>query len=223
MRLVIASDTHSLHRKISVPDGDVFIHCGDFSRKGTVANVRTFGKWLAELPHQHKIVVAGNHDKALENEPDKAIPKLGKVHYLEDTSLNIDGFTFYGSPWLPIWLSRNFQLEEDERADKWDHIPEDVDILITHGPPELTLDRNIWKQVCGDRLLRQRLTEISPAIHAFGHIHESSGSLRRGNTLYVNAAILNDLYKVTNPCRVVDLTRLGDGTIKARVVKPTPV
>lgn len=34
LRLVITSDTHTKHRKLRVPYGDVFIHCGDFSIKG---------------------------------------------------------------------------------------------------------------------------------------------------------------------------------------------
>ena len=60
------SDTHSCVEKgqlpFDIPDGDVFLHAGDFTDYGEVHKVKEFNEWLGKLPHRHKIVVAGNHD-----------------------------------------------------------------------------------------------------------------------------------------------------------------
>ena len=58
------SDTHSLtsHIKQTIPDGDVFIHAGDFTRCGSLPEVRDFINWVNKLPHKHKILIAGNHE-----------------------------------------------------------------------------------------------------------------------------------------------------------------
>lgn len=48
VRFVCMSDTHSLIRNImfDIPDGDVFIHAGDFTKCGQKEEVIQFNKWL---------------------------------------------------------------------------------------------------------------------------------------------------------------------------------
>ena len=62
-RFVCVSDTHGLHNKMTtaVPDGDVFIHAGDFTNTGELSQVQSLSAFLGTLPHEHKIVIAGNH------------------------------------------------------------------------------------------------------------------------------------------------------------------
>ncbi|KAL1456244.1 hypothetical protein WDU94_000989 [Cyamophila willieti] len=64
VRVVCMSDTHSLtpHIKFPIPDGDVFIHAGDFTRCGGEDEVTEFNTWIGNLPHKHKLVIAGNHE-----------------------------------------------------------------------------------------------------------------------------------------------------------------
>lgn len=62
LRFVCLSDTHSWHAKHDVPEGDVFLHAGDFTRDGEQEDIESFAQWLKGLPHRHKIVIAGNHD-----------------------------------------------------------------------------------------------------------------------------------------------------------------
>ncbi|KAJ8970840.1 hypothetical protein NQ317_014271 [Molorchus minor] len=64
VRFVCMSDTHSLIRNIifDVPDGDVFIHAGDFTKCGQKEEVIAFNRWLGTLTHKHKIVISGNHE-----------------------------------------------------------------------------------------------------------------------------------------------------------------
>jgi Icc-related predicted phosphoesterase len=47
-----------------------------------------------------------------------------------------------------------------------------------------------------------------PKVHVFGHIHGGAGIHSEGNTLFVNAAYLNESYKPLEPAgqiRVIDL------------------
>ena len=62
LRLVVISDTHNKHRSLKLPQGDVLIHCGDFTDKGTSVEVQDFTKWFIDTPFKHKIVIAGNHE-----------------------------------------------------------------------------------------------------------------------------------------------------------------
>ena len=62
--MVCMSDTHSkLHQlEHAIPDGDVFVHAGDFSQLGRRKEVLAFNDFLGGLPHRHKVVIAGNHE-----------------------------------------------------------------------------------------------------------------------------------------------------------------
>jgi predicted phosphodiesterase len=208
MRLVIASDTHGLHDAVTVPDGDVFIHAGDLTNVGDLAEISGVGKWLRRLPHRHKIVIAGNHDRCFEEQPLLAQKLLGEadgIVYLQDSGVIIDGIRFWGSPWQPAFLDWAFNLQRGaEIGRKWNLIPYDINVLITHGPPMTILDDAHGQHLgCAD--LWKRVTDIAPKIHAFGHIHEGSGVEERDGTTYVNASICDGEYKAVNPCRVIDV------------------
>src|ERR1700733_13858503 len=72
LRLVLISDTHELHRELSVPDGDILMHAGDFTMfSRSMTSVGDFNAWLGELPHPRKILVPGNHEFFLERDPPK--------------------------------------------------------------------------------------------------------------------------------------------------------
>lgn len=69
IRIVCMSDTHSLthHIKFDIPDGDILIHAGDFTKCGKLDEVVEFNEWIGTLPHKHKIVIAGNHELSFDN------------------------------------------------------------------------------------------------------------------------------------------------------------
>ena len=209
MRLIIASDTHEQHGGLKVPAGDVFIHAGDLTFRGDLRAIADFGAWIRQLPHQHKIVIAGNHDWAFERKPAGARSAIGEgtggVAYLQDSGVTIDGVTFWGSPWQPWFYDWAFNLQRGPQiAQKWALIPRATDVLITHGPPLNILDAIGDEHVgCADLLLR--VQDIRPRVHIFGHIHEGSGVIVRDGTTYVNASICDAHYKPVNPIRVIDL------------------
>jgi predicted phosphodiesterase len=209
VRLVIASDTHGLHGEIVVPGGDVLIHCGDFTGQehDEATEIDLFAAWLRALPHRRKVVVAGNHDFGFEREPEAFVARLGPgVDYLLDSGVEIDGVRFWGSPWQPEYGRFAFNLPRGAPlARKWNLLPDDIDVLVTHGPPATILDRSGAGQHVGDSDLWKRVRELRPRVHCFGHVHDSSGVEERDGTIFVNAAICDRQYWPTNPVRVVDI------------------
>ena len=185
----LLSDTHGRHRQVEVPEADVLIHAGDFTRSGGLGDVEEFDDWLAGLPHPTKIVVAGNCDGCCEMNPEAVRRRLTQARYVQDESIEVDGLTVWGSPWQPVFLNMSFNLERGEAlAEKWAEMPDEIDILVTHGPPRGILDETSRGEVVGDRELLARVTEVRPKLHVFGHVHESSGREERAETTFVNAA-----------------------------------
>jgi Icc-related predicted phosphoesterase len=210
MRLVCISDTHGMHRQIDIPAGDLLIHSGDCLGVGTLEEVEELDRWFAELPHTHKILIAGNHDWCFQNDPIEARNRITHAHYLLDSALEIDGLTFWGSPWVPAFFNYAFNLERGEAlAERWAQIPRNTDVLITHGPPAGILDEVITPNGtvihpgCED--LARALKTLSPRLHVFGHIHEGYGQQHAGDTRYINASSCNARFKPVNPPIVLDI------------------
>lgn len=206
MRIVCVSDTHTLHENLAVPDGDVLIHAGDLTEWGALKDVEAFDAWLRRLPHRHKIVIAGNHDFAFEKRPREAAALLTSCTYLLDSGVTIGGVRIWGSPWQPRFCDLAFNLDRGPaiRA-KWDLIPADTDILVTHGPPWGHGDETLRGEKVGCRDLLDVIEKIRPRYHIFGHIHEGYGTTRNAHTTFVNAAICDVAYNAVNKPVVLDL------------------
>lgn len=206
MRLVVTSDTHNFHKLLHPPDGDVLIHAGDMTRSGTLEELAEVNDWLGECPHTHKLVVAGNHDFCFEKVPEEAQAVLTNAHYLQDASVVIEGLKFYGSPWQPEFHNWAFNLPRGQALrERWDSIPADVDVLITHGPPLGFGDQTIRGEQVGCEELLVAVQRLKPKVHAFGHIHEGYGVTRNEDTLFANAAFVDWEYDFGNDALVIDL------------------
>ena len=142
MRLVLISDTHNRQDQLRVPDGDVLVHAGDFTMSGTEKEIAAFGAWLGAQRHAHKVLIAGNHDRLFESDPERARSLIPRdVHYLRDSEVTIEGIRFYGAPWQPWFLDWAFNVPRGPAiAAKWALIPSGIDVLVTHGPPQGTAD-----------------------------------------------------------------------------------
>ncbi|GAA3923892.1 metallophosphatase domain-containing protein [Litoribacillus peritrichatus] len=206
MRFVVISDTHGMYPKVSVPDGDVLIHCGDILARGRLSEIDTLNGWLESLPHEHKIIIAGNHDRCFQKHQQETLEKLTSAIYLQDSSVVINGLKFYGSPWTPEFYDWYFMLNRRERAEKWKLIEEDTDVLITHGPPFSILDQVLEGEHVGCPELLKRVKEVSPKYHLFGHIHEGYGMVEDGDTTYINASLNNVKYRPVNMPWVLDIS-----------------
>ena len=247
MRIVCISDTHSLQDDMlhEIPPGDVLIHAGDISNRGGERDVTKFIYWFQNIRgFDAKIFISGNHDHCFEqvNKPhhkrdyDWLRNLMGPenlaqsdVFYLEDDFMIIERPEFsrpikiYGTPWQPEFYNWAFNLPRSgtELEEKWGMIPDDTDVLITHGPPNGILDLvNNWRQPfqnVGCELLRFHMERIKPALNVFGHIHEGYGTKNLEDTLYVNASICTARYDAINKPIIVDLTEV-DGKIIANYV-----
>lgn len=213
MRIVALSDTHGLHWDIEkynkIPDGDVLVHTGDFQSYGKLEELYDFNKWLGTLPHPCKLVIAGNHDKAAwETYKEQTQIRFTNAIYLQDSGVEIGGVKFWGSPWSPTFFNWYFMLDRgsDKMKRKREEIPEDTDILLTHSPPMYKLDFSTFgNEHAGCEQLRNRVDEIKPRYHIFGHMHAHNGMIRNDYTTFINAAICNDSYKPVNKPIVFDI------------------
>ena len=205
LRFVVISDTHGLHDLLEIPPGDVLIHAGDMTRRGDLREVQAFDAFLARLEHRHKLVIAGNHDFCFERQPALARAALAHATYLEDEAIDVEGVRFYGSPWQPWFFDWAFNLRRGaEIRAKWQLIPPDIDVLITHGPPLGHGDVTVRGDAVGCADLLDRIREVKPRYHLFGHIHEAFGTSSDGTTTFVNASTLDFRYRTTHPPVVID-------------------
>jgi Icc-related predicted phosphoesterase len=188
MRIVCVSDTHGFHARTEVPPGDVLVHSGDLTRHGSLADLPDFNRWLGTLPHRHKVVIAGNHDFCFEMHPAAARECITNAIYLEESGCEIEGLTFYGSPWTPTFFDWAFMKDDPDLAAKWATIPKGVDVLITHGPPLNLLDWTNRNERAGSATLAARVREVRPRLHVFGHIHEAAGRVDFEGTTFLNAS-----------------------------------
>ena len=213
-RIICLSDTHNRHEQLTVPDGDILIHAGDATNQGTIEETIFFNKWFAALPHRHKIFVAGNHDWLFETNNPRARKSLDdSIIYLQDSFAEIENLKIYGAPWQPRFFDWAFNLKRGaELREKWKLIPDDVDVLITHGPPFGILDevqRKYFVENTGCEELRKRVEDIAAfgklKLHIFGHIHCSYGRAEKFGVKFVNAANCDEAYAPTGAPVVIDL------------------
>lgn len=204
LKIVCISDTHNQLRKVvdKIPDGDVLLFAGDMSFTGRIDEISKFNTDIGRLSHGIKIGIAGNHDWLFEREPILARSLCTNFKYLEDEEYILpNGMKVYGSPWQPEFNAWAFNLSrlDGSLTEKWAKIPEDTDILITHGPPKGILDMNMDGDWCGCAELKARIRNLPKLkLHVFGHIQCNTGKYYDGRVNYFNASICDELYNPVN-------------------------
>lgn len=202
-KLIFISDTHRQHYDMKIPNGDFIIHCGDISGMGRINEIEDFSEWFSKLPHKYKIMIPGNHDFGFENKTEEArnIIESRGIICLIDQSIELESIKFWGSPISPYfnnWAFNRFRGSSIEHH--WNKIPENTDVLITHGPPAYinNLSSVIDGEDVGCEDLYKAIKRIKPKISCFGHIHEGYGTYEDEDTLYINCSLLNRSYYYTN-------------------------
>jgi len=226
MRCLVISDTHNKHMKLNLPPADILIHCGDFTMDGTDAELMAFMSWFRGLNYEYKVFVPGNHDRGLDPKlSGQAVAWIDRFreycHLLINDEVTIEGLKIYGSPHTRSFkLSKMsdkaltdkkrspiaYALECEDLAEVWENIPENCDILITHGPGNVLGGALLLcgKQV-GDKKLGLVVKEKAPKFHCFGHIHESYGVHQGTSTTSINAASCTLLYNPDHPGILFDI------------------
>uniref|UniRef100_A0A914DS00 Calcineurin-like phosphoesterase domain-containing protein n=1 Tax=Acrobeloides nanus TaxID=290746 RepID=A0A914DS00_9BILA len=214
VRFVCISDTHEKLRDLlpKIPNGDVLVHCGDFTNTGDRNELEEFNYAIGKLPHPHKIIIAGNHEFGFDDSEDlvqreekykgHGTPKghklLTNCTVLADKMVEIYGIKIYGTSWHPL-SGYAYYRPRDKLHEKWNLIPDDIDILLTHTPPLGHGD--LWNRQSreGDvDLLNTIEHRVKPKFHVFGHIHEQPGITTNGVTNFVNAAICSHKLEIMN-------------------------
>ena len=193
MKIDCTSDLHG-----SLPflvKGDLLIVAGDLTASDELWGYKRVEEWLKCLHgYKHIVIIAGNHDGKIQKGYRLKLPE--NAHYLQDSGIEIEGFKIWGSPWTPSFYNWHFMKERgDEIKEKWDLIPDDTDILVTHGPAKGMLDYGFGceelRNTIDERLKRLKL-------HVCGHIHESYGYQKDGECFFVNASMMNAKYRPYN-------------------------
>lgn len=200
MKVLHITDSHGFHEEYEHDwdSIDMIIHTGDASNHiNPHINKNEFDNflyWYNQIPVKYKIYVAGNHDTSLYKYGKNSFD-WGNIIYLEDEEVTIEGIKIYGTPWCPVSGNWSFIRNHNKLQKLFDNIPENTDILCTHTPPKTVLDLANHRHIleyCGSKHLLNRVEEIKPKYHLFGHIHNNGininyGMLKRGKTTFINS------------------------------------
>lgn len=233
MKIVAISDTHMRHDKLIIPPCDILISAGDWTNRGEKHEVEKFAKWINNQPAQFIVLSPGNHEKYLEEHLPESrnwfTENCPRAYLLIEESVTIEGIKIFGSPIQPFFFDWAWNRAPSDQQmlmqcgygkvklaqpikPHWDAIPDDTNILITHGPPYGILDQTTYAngdprpEHLGCELLMNRIKELKDLdLHFFGHIHHPGGNqVHRDGVSYYNSAICDEIYAPTNPITVVD-------------------
>ncbi|KAJ3502814.1 hypothetical protein NM208_g16647 [Fusarium decemcellulare] len=179
-----------------LPQADVVLHCGDLTKRSSTREFQDTFSVLRSLQAPLKLVIAGNHDSALDEpywvnecggsrrgvERTMEIVEAAKVDGVQYLTEGVHEFTLdngarlrvFASPWTPAYGGWAFQYDDGHDF----RIPDGIDVAMTHGPPLGILDfAGMSGTHAGCPDLLQAVTRAKPKIHCFGHIHEAWGTL----------------------------------------------
>lgn len=205
MKILTLSDTHGTHSHITIPnDIDMLLFAGDAANYKNLEYNNTeytdFINWLQKLNVKYKVVIAGNHDRSLLSYTYRNMLIDIGVYYLENDYIEIQGLKIWGSPITPEFNNWFFTCARENTNKYWQHIPEDTDILITHGPPKGIGDLCVIEgglfECAGDSALLKAVMKIKPLLHVFGHIHDPSSTPIINNGIYIK----NDITFINTSC-----------------------
>ena len=214
MKVIATADLHG--DLPDIPECDLLIIAGDVcpvdnhdESYQALWLVAEFRPWLLSQPARQSVFIGGNHDficeiDGFEVEPDK----FGAV-YLEDSGLELDGAKMWGTPWVPHLP--NWAFHDDDARNKFDAIPDDTNIVVSHGPISGVFDEVNGRSV-GSSVLASRIQRVAPTVFISGHIHEHGGQHQTfGSTTFINASRMNEKYEPVNDLIEFDFDFGDDG------------
>jgi Icc-related predicted phosphoesterase len=223
LRVHCLSDTHGFYQDLQLPACDLLVISGDVlkTKLGPGARVddahmqyqecaEHFYPWLSKQSFDHCVFIWGNHDFIGEQYDFSQETLPDRVHFLQDSliTLVIKGQTLriFGTPWTPWFFDWAFNAPEDENflsaepflTSKWDLCPNDVDVLLCHGPPRGFGDKTTSGDIAGSFAFKRAIERIKPKLCVFGHIHEQAGQYQHAGATLINASVLDRRYHIQN-------------------------
>ena len=201
MKVTAISDLHGDRPKLE--GGDLLIVAGDLTARDKLNEYQEFCYWLHNQPYKRKIVIAGHHDKRLQYEAFRFNEAITGATYLCDYGTKCYDLNVWGTPWTRWFKGVNpdctaFMLNTDfQLRDKFDLIPEDTNILVTHGPCYGRLDHTLYGEDAGSPALRDRVDYLRGKglrLHIHGHIHEAYGRHDEGGLITLNVSRMTRAY-----------------------------
>lgn len=229
-RIVCISDTHLAEPEL--PAGDILVHAGDFTFKGRPHEIGQQLHWLGKYSKNYAAVVCtpGNHDFGFESNYNQYKHEaLNKgITFLNEAETTVQGIKFFGSPITPFFHNWAFNRYPADIDVHWLIIPDDTQVLITHGPPYKILDgvpqhgktligydqhyrpmyskQLVHMEHVGCPELLERIKQLKQLkLHVFGHIHEAHGEHHEHGIHFVNASIMDGDYHPVNKPIIVDI------------------
>jgi Icc-related predicted phosphoesterase len=200
------SDTHDTFQDISVlvpNDIDIVFITGDVTYHGKPTELERLKEQLKKIVAKtsHVVMIVGNHEKGCEANEIlwiECMKEIG-VKLLMHETIEIEGYSIFGSPWTPYFGGWAYNYHRIRGKEMWNSIPENTEILLTHGPMYGILDLCDNGHVgCVD--LFNKINNELPNLkyHMFGHIHETHGIEQYKNVICINSSIMNGDYRFIN-------------------------
>lgn len=212
MKIIAVADIHERLPDFNGEQADVLVIAGDICLKPRNDYLqqahfinRVFTPWCERMLDQFNniLVVAGNHDVVFETRPE-LIQFSGAWQYLQDEEFILDGVKFWGTPWTIPFFNWGFNGRDEVRRAAFNLIPEDVDVIISHGPPrvgKVDVVCNIYndykEEFKGDPELSDAIQRTQPAFVFCGHLHDGHQQIANiGVSEIVNCSHVDDNYQV---------------------------
>ena len=225
MKVAVISDLHG-HLPIypspyweGIEECELLLICGDILPLRMQTNMiesrlwltEEFKPWAASLPVEQVYFIAGNHDFWFERNDLTAhqiFSSHDKVRYLKNeyvdyiSTQDAKVYRIFGTPYCHIFGNWAFMRDEETLAKKFNQIPGNVDILISHDAPYGTSDIcfegfSTGKGHIGCPELRDAIIASKPKYNFHGHLHSSNhGEEILGETKVYNTSILNEQYNL---------------------------
>lgn len=220
---MIVTAISDLHGQIDtleniIPESDILCICGDIIPLNIQNNIEESDKWFSKvfIPKLQSLkvneiyIIAGNHDKFMENRKHIIEDMLigTNITYLEDEVAEyLDEETgkvwkIWGTPWCHIFGNWSFMREPEFLKEKYSLIPDDTDILLTHDAPfgrNDVLLEGFWRngKHIGNYELVDELDIKHPKYHFTGHLHSTDHNLvDYEGTMTACVSLLDEDYEI---------------------------
>lgn len=224
MRVCAISDFHGIFPKIPAlldQEIDLLLCPGDIAGGSHYTNeqyrsMHKFFKWVKDINPKHCVIVPGNHDYFKFSKLSKFNSLPNNIHCLIDESIDIEGLKIYGTPWSLPFNNWNWMQPDDRLKIYYDNIPEDTNILLTHGPVYGVCDiilnpiYDVYNiEHLGSKSLLNALLERNIDRVFSGHIHTADHNdvylASNHKTICSCVSILDEQYKIKYGPKIIEI------------------